>query len=195
MRWWCFRSSAGRGRRRVTRFFLNINLSNRTITLEVKSSDTIIVDVKAKIQAKTDDRVIPQHEQRLSFAGKQLEDGHTLAPSDVQEKSTLQCLELPRSGGTTQVIVSDPDGKTLAWSVEWPETRVQRLNAKIKAETGVAPRDQNLAVNGKHLRDGHTLDVYNVQKEAVTLRLFLRFNGGLQSYINLICSIHIRWGD
>ncbi|KAF3779515.1 Polyubiquitin 11 [Nymphaea thermarum] len=192
MRWWCCRSG-GRGRRRATRFFFKINLSNRTITLEVKSSDTIIVDVKAKIQAKTDDRVIPQQEQSLSFAGKQLEDGHTLAHYDVQEKSTLQCLVLPRSGGSAPVIVSDPDGKTIASWVEWPEM-VERVNAKIKAETGVAPRDQNLAVNGKHLRDGHALDDCNVQKKAMTLRLVLRFNGGLQSYVNLICSIHIRWG-
>ena len=115
---------------------INVATGNEIITMEVEPTDRI-EDIKVMIYDKKG--ILPA-DQKLIFAGTQLEDGNTLQDYSIQKDSTLR-LVIPSKRSVTIEYNVDP-----TYTVTIPATVALGETATIKAENVVVTKDKQVEV-------------------------------------------------
>eukprot|EP01041_Mallomonas_annulata_P005656 gene5656-11412_t len=155
------------------------SLAGKTLTLDVKPSDTI-ANVKDKIQIKFG---IPSDRNRMIFAGKPLEDDHTLSDYNIQKNTTLNVIVDNLEG--VSIFVMCMTGNSYMIDVELSDT-IAIVKQKIQIKEGIIlPGEHQLFFAGKLLQDSQTLSECEVHRDS-TLEQEIRLPGGMQIFIKTL---------
>ena len=142
-------------------FQIFVKPENKTLTLGVRASDTIL-SVKKKIHERG---YVEPDVQSLRYGGKFLEDERVLSDYNIQKESQLQFSIRWSMMPSIKISVENLVGKVVTLDVS-PSNKVLDVKTKYHAKENISPANQSLIFGGSVLDDAKTLSECNIQNQS-----------------------------